>query len=269
MDNIEKILNLSVGNISVQMILKTLLLLLICIVVSRIIMRFFRNILDHTELDSSIRVFTNSIVKLVLVFITVLIAADSLNIPVSSLLTLFGVIGLALSLSVQGIFSNIANGILLLITKPFHPGDFIETTAVSGTVKQTTLLNTQLITADNKLIFIPNSDIASSRITNYSANKTRRVEVRVSTENEVAAADVKAALEEAIKMCGQALEEPEPSVRLVGYGEGSVQYAVRVWTESEDYWSVYYQLHENIKISLDNHSITMNYNKVLVRMDKE
>ncbi len=194
----------------------------------------------------TLRGFLRTVIKVILNFVVVCVVAQSIGIPIASLLAVLGMLGLAISLSVQGALSNLANGVMLLVTKPFKAGDYVSAAGIEGIVKEITMLHTKVITLDNKDIFVPNSEMAGGKITNFSSEELRRVDitVRAGYNNEVSA--VKKALEEAVAATPNALTDPEPFVRLSGYHEYAVEYTLRVWTKSASYWDVYFDLLENI-----------------------
>ena len=141
-------------------------------------------------------------------------------------------LGLAVSLSVQGALSNLSNGIMLLITKPFKAGDYIAAAGIEGTVKEISMLCTKIITVDNKDIFVPNSEIAGGKITNFSSEPVRRVDIviRAGYNNDIAT--VKKALTEAVAATDNTLNDPAPFIRLSGYKEYAVEYTIRVWAQA-------------------------------------
>ena len=167
-------------SISLSDVLGALGLLVLCLLAIKVLLRIVERSFDRLHVDHSLRAFVRSGIKLLLYFVTLLIVADSLGIPVTSLIAMLSVVGLAVSLAVQGALTNLAGGVLLLTTKPFAVGDYVEAGGVGGTVGEIGLFYTQLITPDNKVIYTPNGEISSGKIQNYNANPTRRVELTVS-----------------------------------------------------------------------------------------
>jgi small conductance mechanosensitive channel len=197
-------------------------------------------------MNLSMASFIRSAMKLILIFLTIILTADILGIPITSFIALLGVFGLAVSLSIQGAFSNMANGVMILITRPFDVGDFIEMPNESGRVVMLNLVHTQLETADKKIIFIPNSMVASSTITNHSLNKTRRSEVKVTASREIPMETVRSVLFEAVASMPVILTDPAPQVLISSFNKYLVHYLVRFWVEAEDVASSTYQLTEVI-----------------------
>lgn len=255
MQTIQEILNFSVGKLTVGNIIFAIAIFIVCHMVIKAIMGPIDRLLSKLNFDKTLYGFLRTIIRVVLNFVAVCIVAESVGIPISSLLAVLGMFGLAVSLSVQGALSNLANGIMLLITKPFKAGHYISVAGVEGVVKEITLLCTKIVTVDNKEIFIPNSEVAANKITNFSSEELRRVDitVRAGYNNDTTA--VLKALKDAVAATPKTLQTPAPFVRLSGYHEYAVEYTLRVWTESANYWDVYFDLMENIGRSYATHGI--------------
>jgi small conductance mechanosensitive channel len=246
METIQEILNFSVGKLTVGNIISALVIFLVCHAVIKALMGPIERLLDKLNVDLTLRGFLRTVIRVVLNFVAVCIVAESIGIPIASLLAVLGMLGLAVSLSVQGALSNLSNGIMLLITKPFKAGDYIAAAGIEGTVKEISMLCTKIITVDNKDIFVPNSEIAGGKITNFSSEPVRRVDIviRAGYNNDIAT--VKKALTEAVAATDKTLNDPAPFIRLSGYKEYAVEYTIRVWVQGSDYWNVYFDLLENI-----------------------
>lgn len=262
-------LSMGVGNFTLSTILRAVIIFLVCIIAVKVLMRVFNKLILKMNVDKSLHAFIRTTVKILLYFVTVIIVADSLGIPITSLIAVLSVAGLALSLAIQGVLSNIAGGIMVLSSKPFGVGDYIEAGGVGGTVKEIGLAYTKLTTADNKLIYIPNSDISASQIVNYSANDARRIEIKIGASYDDSIEDVKKALKEVIAN-NDVLEEPaKPFVNVSAYQDSYIEYVVRVWVDNSKYWDVYFKMLEDIKASFDKNKITMTYNHLNVHMMKD
>jgi small conductance mechanosensitive channel len=207
-------------------------------------------------------------VKIVLYFIIVLIIASSLGIPMSSLIAVFSVAGIAVSLAVQGTLSNFAGGIMIMVSKPFGPGNYVEAAGVAGTIKEIGIVYTKLTTPDNKLILIPNSEISSGKIVNYSSESTRRIDNRFSASYDDSPEAVKKAILDALSSVEGILSEPAPFVNIAEYRDSSIAYAVQVWVENSNYAAVNSALLEEIKRQFDKHGIHMTYNHLNVHINK-
>ena len=171
---------LHLGTISLGKLLGALLTLVICLIAVRLVTALLRRVLDKTHIDARVRKYLVQSVRLVLWVVTVLITADQLGIPITSLVALLSVLSLAVSLAVQNVLANVAGGLVLLVTKPFAVGDYVDTPCGAGTVKDLTLTYTYLDTPDGLRIAAPNSSLSAGKITNYTALGTRRIEHAVS-----------------------------------------------------------------------------------------
>lgn len=250
-------------------ILSALILTLVCLVIIKIITRILYNIFEKTHFERGMKDFLLSASRVSLWFIAAIIVATTLGIDAASLVAVLSVAGLALSLSIQGIMTNLFSGITLLATRPFLAGDFVEINSVSGTVCTIGLFYTTVTTVDNKSISIPNNEITSSKVINYTHEPMRRVELFFSASYNDSTQQVKEALMEAIKADGRILSQPEPFVGLHAYKDSCIDYVLRVWCKSEDYWPIYYSLNESVRESFSRHGVEMTYNHLNVHMVKD
>ena len=256
-----------IGDISLSSLLSAVLTFIICLIVIKMITAGVNKALHKSKkLDATLRGFVTSAIKAVLWVIAAIIVANALGINTSSLVALVSVAGLALSLSVQNILSNLFSGLTLLVTKPFTAGDFVEVAGKSGVVKTVGLFYTQLDTLDNVAVSIPNSDVTASAVNNYSREELRRVDRVFSTSYENTTEEVKAAIAEAIAKDERILAEPAPFVRLLDYKGSSVDYVVRVWCKGADYWNVYFDLNENVRESFAARGVEFTYDHVNVHI---
>ena len=207
-----------------------------------------------------------NLLKGVLWFITVIIVLGCLDIEVTSLVAVLSVVGLAFSLALQNFLSNMAGGMQLLASHPFKLGDFVDAGGCSGTVTEIGMFYTKLTTPDNKLVQLPNSTIVSANITNFSAQPTRRVELKVSASYDAPTEQVIALLKKMAEDHPLALADPEPAVHVDSYGDNAIGYVMRVWTANADYWTVYFDLMDSFKSAFDAAGIEMTYPHVNVHM---
>lgn len=171
MQTIQEILNFSIGKLTIGNIISAIVIFFICHAVIKMLMSTIEKILDKLNSDQTLRGFLRTVIRVLLNFVAVCIVAESIGIPISSLLAVLGMLGLAVSLSVQGALSNLANGVMLLITRPFRAGHYVAVAGVEGVVKEITMLCTKIVTVDNKEIFVPNSEVAGGKIINYSSEE--------------------------------------------------------------------------------------------------
>ena len=189
-----------------------------------------------------------------------------IGIDTGGITALIASLGVGIGLAVNGALSNLAGGVLILLTRPFRIDDFIEAQGESGTVEDIHMICTKLRTPDNKVVYLPNGALANGNITNYSEKKTRRVDFDFLISYEDDFGKARDAVTEILTSHSLSLKEPEPVVRVAEYGESGVRITARVWVKSEDYWTVHFDLMENIKKSLNNNGITIPYNQLEIRI---
>ena len=263
----ETISAFKIGDISVSSLLSALLTLVICAIVIKIIMTIVGKALDKSKnLDKTLRGFVSSAVKADLWVIALIIVANALGIDTASLVAVVGIIGLALSLSVQNILSNLFSGLTLLITKPFAAGDFVEIAGKTGLVQTVGLFYTRLNTLDNIAVSIPNGDVTAASVNNYSREELRRVDQYFCAAYTEDTEKVKAAILEAIGEDEKILQDPAPFVRLFEYEGSMIKYVSRVWCKSADYWDVYFGMNERVRESFARNQVQLSFQNVNVRI---
>ena len=260
---------LSFGTLTWESVLGALLTLLLCLVAQKLVMTLVRKLLDRPNIDSRVRRYTLSGIRTLLWVLTVLILADSLGIPVASLVALLSVFSLAASLAVQSVLANIAGGIVIMLNKPFKEGDYIETSSGAGTVQDITLNYTYLATFDGQRVVVPNSTISADRVINYTVQGQRRAVIQVTASYDAPTETVRQACFRAIEQCGPILSDPAPEVLLSNYLDSSIEYTVRVWCKPEDYGNVYFPLLAKLRETFAEAGVEMTYNHLNVHlMDK-
>ena len=247
---------LHLGIISVGALLGAVVTLVVCILAVRIITVLLRRVLGKTTLEQRVSKYIVSTVRFVL----------WLGIPVTSLVALFSVVSLAVSLAVQNVLANVAGGLVLLVTKPFTVGDYIDTPSGEGTVREMSLTYTFLETMEGQRLAVPNSTLSSGKIINYSTLATRRLQHKITASYDDAAADVRRACLTAVGRTANVLADPAPVVYVSSYGESSIEYIVRCWTKTEDYWPAHYQLLEEIRTAFNEAGVEMCYNHLNVHI---
>lgn len=261
---------ITVGAVTFSGVLKGIALILVGLIVIRIVMKIVDGALDKAKNLSSLRVYIRSVVKVLLYFILVLTVAPSFGINVTSLIALLSVAGLAVSLALQNTLSNLAGGIMVLLSKPFEVGDFIESEGISGTVAGVDLAYTTIVTGDNKEVFVPNSHISAAKIINYNRRGKRRVDLNFTASYGAPTATVKKAIREVVDAQGElVLSDPAPVILLTAYQASSIQYTVRVWVNAADYWTVNGNINEGVRESFRRHGVEMTYEHVNVHLVKE
>ncbi len=263
----ETISAFKIGNLSLSGLLSAILTFVICLIVIKIIMTVVGKALNKSKkLDNTLRGFVLSAIKAALWVIALIIVANALGIDTASLVALVGIIGLALSLSVQNILSNLFSGLTLLITKPFAAGDFVEIAGKSGIVKTVGLFYTQLDSLDNVAVSIPNGDVTAASVNNYSREPLRRVDQYFTASYDEDTEKVKAAILEAIGEDARILQDPAPFVRLFAYEGSSIKYVSRVWCNNADYWDVFFGMNERVRESFKRNGVKMSYEHVNVHI---
>ncbi len=267
LETIQNILGFGIGGFTLGGILNAIVILVICILVMRILNALVGRMLDKAKhLDKTICGFIKTAAKILLWVLTVIIVCDALGISTTSLVALLSVVTLALSLSVQNIMSNLFSGITLLITKPFGVGDYVDISGKAGTVKSVGLFYTVLDTIDNTVVSIPNADATAASVLNYSREPKRRVDFKFTASYDSPTEDVKAAIMDAINADDRILRDPEPFVKLSGYNASDIEYTVRVWVESQNYWDVNFAMYEKIRETFKDHGVQMAYSQLDVHM---
>ena len=258
---------ISIGAVALSSLLSAIVIFLICFIVIKILLKAMDKILDKSnKLDGTLKSFTRSAVKILLWILAIIIVANALGIDTASLVAVVSIAGLALSLSVQNILSNLFSGLTLLINKPFSAGDFVDIAGKTGIVRAVGLFYTKLDTLDNVAVSIPNSDVTSTSISNYSSEPLRRVDRVFAVSYDNSTEEVKAAVLQAIARDERILSDPEPFVRLLEYKGSSVEYVVRVWCKGADYWNVYFDLNENVRECFAEAGVKFSYDHVNVHI---
>ena len=246
------------GGFSWTKLISAAILLVVCGVLIKLILKATDRMLGRSRLDKAVHPFIRTIVKLVLLFTAIMLIAGTLGVDSSSLLALLSVAGLAVSLALQNVLSNMASAVILLTTKPFQIGHFIEMGSVSGTVVKIGAICTDILTLNNQLVHVPNSEITGSTVTNYTASDKRRLEYRITASYDAPVENVKAALLRAAEHPLR-MQEMQPIARVNGYGESAIEYVLFLWIRPKDYMDVYYDVLENVKREFDAAGIEMTY----------
>ena len=255
------------NNLSLQKLVTIVLLFVGCMVAMKIILKLVDRAFIRLEIEKGLHTFVHAALRVILWLITLCIVLDYIGVPMTSLVALLGVLGLAVSLAIQGTLSNLAGGIQILVSKPFKAGDYVEAGGVGGTVKEVGLAYTKLATVDNKVISIPNGQISGEKITNYSSEEKRRVDLVFGVSYDSDSRQVISCIKEVVGAHPKALFTPEPFVRMSALKDSSIEYTVRVWCATVDYWDLYFDLLEQIKAAFDQNGIEIPYNQMDVHVN--
>ena len=226
-------------------------------IVAKILSGMIAKLLGHTKLDKILIDFLQSLVRALLLVMVLVAVLDNLGVNTNSLIAMLGAAGLAIGLALQGSLQNFAAGFMLLIFRPFKAGDFVEAAGTSGTIDSIGIFSTKLYTGDNKEVIIPNGSIYSGNIINYSARRTRRVDMVFSVSYGDDIRLVKEIISKVLSEDERVLSEPVPEVAVGELAASSVNFVVRPWVKTEDYGPVKSSLNEKIKIAFDEHKITI------------
>lgn len=240
-------------------ILSAAILLFVGFKIIKIVGKIIEKALDKSKIEKSVKTFLLSFTQLGLKALLLISAAATLGIEMTSFAALIGSIGIAIGFSLQGSLSNFSGGIIILILKPFVVGDYIEGAGHSGTVSEITIVYTYLTTPDNKVVAIPNGQLSNSSITNYTKNKLRRVDFKFGVSYDSDIVKVKKILADVVDKHEKILDEPEPIIRLSNHGDSALDFSVKVWCLTKDYWGIYYDLTEQIKEAFDKENIEIPY----------
>jgi small conductance mechanosensitive channel len=235
-------------------VIKIVIALLIYLIgkwIAKRVTNVVKKLMNARDADPTLVNFLSNVVYAILLVAVILAALDTLGLPVTSLLAIVGAAGLAIGLALKDSLGNFASGVMLVMFRPFKKGDFVEVAGVAGSVQEIRIFSTTLTTPDNKLIIIPNAQVASGTITNYSANDQRRVDLVFGIGYDD---DLKVARDVLTRLCAEhpkVLDDPETKIFVMNLGDSSVDFAVRPWANTEDYWTVYSDLLEQAKVELE------------------
>ena len=224
---------------------------------------------DKKNLDKTITKALLYASKLLLKCIVVVALIGYLGIDTSAITALIASFGVCIGLAVNGTVSNLAGGVLILVTRPFKVDDFIEAQGVSGTVVDIRITHTKLNTPDNKVIYLPNGALSNGNITNYSEKDTRRVDLEFTFDCSTDIEKAKSLVADVFAANEMILKDPAPFVRVGGKGDAGLKLTARAWVNSADYWTVYFDVLENVKSVFEAAEIEVPYNRVNVHIENE
>lgn len=254
-------------------IIKSVLLAVVVLIVGLIVVKGITNFIgkriQRSEMDHTLKPFLVSASGTILKILLVLSVIRILGVDITSFVAIIAAAGFAIGLAFQGSLANFAGGVLLLTLRPFRVGDYIEGAGYSGTVNAIQILYTELTTPDNKVIYIPNGNLSNTGIVNYSVKDTRRVDFQFGTGYEADTNHVLATLNDIVRKHSLTLDDPEPFVRLSAHGDSAVVYTVRVWVNAEDYWTVHFDILEEVKKRFDEEEISMPYPQMDVHVSPQ
>ena len=239
-------------------VIKIVIALLIYLIgkwIAKRITNIVKKLMNARDVDPTLVNFLSNVVYAILLVAVILAALDTLGLPVTSLIAIVGAAGLAVGLALKDSLGNFASGVMLVMFRPFKKGDFVEVAGVAGSVEEIRIFSTTLTTPATKLIIIPNGQVASGTITNYSANDQRRVDLVFGVGYDD---DLKVTREVLTRLCAEhpkVLDDPETKIFVMNLGDSSVDFAVRPWVQTVDYWKVFWSLNRAMKQRFDAEGI--------------
>lgn len=245
-----------------------IVLLVVGILLSKLVIKLMEKALDKSKLDLTVNKFLKSIVKIVLYVLVFTVVLTVLGVPTTSIITVIGTAGVAVGLALQNSLSNLAGGFLILFSKPFKVGSYISTSGVEGTVESINILYTKLLTLDGKAVYIPNGMAANAVCTNFNEETKRRVDhvfsISYNSDYDRAVEAIMSALKKTANIKWD--ESEKPFVRMTAHSDSSIDIVVRVWCDTNDYWTVYFDVLEGVRRAFDEYGIEIPYPQLDVHM---
>jgi small conductance mechanosensitive channel len=232
-------------------------------IIGRWVVKYMRRltirIMEKREVDPTLTKFVTNLIYVALLTFVIVAALGMLGIQTTSFIAVLGAAGLAIGLALQGSLSNFAAGVLMIIFRPFKVGDLIEAAGVTGVVEEIQIFTTQLLTPDNKTIIIPNAQITSDTITNYTTKGTRRADMVIGIGYEDDIDKARAIISDVLSQDERILKEPATQIAVSELADSSVNFTVRPWVKAQDYWGVIFDATETIKKRFDAEEISIPY----------
>ena len=225
-------------------------------IVARLITRGLRKMMQAQEVDKILETFVCNLAYWTMMIFVIIATISQIGIQTTSLIAIMGAAGLAVGLALQGSLANFAAGVLIVLFRPYRVGDWVEAAGISGSVEQVQILTTMLKTGDNKIIIVPNGQIMSSIITNYSANNTRRVDLTIGVSYNDDLDKVRSTIKSLVDADARIMKDPECLIAVAELADSSVNFTVRPWVDTADYWAVKFELTEAIKKRFDQDGIS-------------
>lgn len=233
------------------------------------LVRMAKKLMIKAKVDSILVSFIGSIISSILLIFIVIAALDQLGVNTTSMIALIGAAGLAIGLSLQGTLQNLASGIMLIVFRPFNAGDTVDAGGVMGVIEKINIFTTTMRTGDNKEVIVPNGKIYGGTITNNSRRDTRRVDMVFGIGYDADLKKAKDILSKILEEDERVLKDPAPLVAVSELADSSVNFNVRPWCATNDYWKVYYDTHEKVKLTFDAEGISIPYPQMDVHLSKD
>ena len=266
MDVLKELLDTDIQGLPLEKILGAVAVVLVGLLAVKLLLRGADRLLGRMKLDDALRRALRTAVKALLLVVLVITVMGYLDLPISALVAGLSVVGVAVTLGVQNFLTNVAGGVQLLASHPFQIGDYVEAGGCAGTVREVGLFYTKILTYDRKLIQLPNSSIVAENIINYTHEPVRRVTIQVSASYDAPVDKVMDCLARLGRSHPLAAADPVPKAHVTGYGSSAISYVLWVWCDNKDFWTVHYDLMEQLKPAFDREGIEMTYDHLNVHL---
>jgi small conductance mechanosensitive channel len=268
MENFADTLNLWISTYAVKAVVA-----LAVFIIGKWLARWAANLVEKamgkSAVETTLTKFLSKLIYYSLMLVVLITTAGQLGIKTTSFLAILGAAGLAIALALKDSLANFASGVMIILFRPFKVGDFVTAGGNTGSVKHIDIFNTVLMTGDNQRIIIPNSAITGGAITNVNAEETRRIDLVIGIGYDDDIKQAKATLEDIVKNDSRILTDPAPKIAVAELADSSVNFVVRPWVKTADYWAVRFDLTENIKLTFDEKGISIPYPQQDVHMYQE
>ncbi|MBN7279543.1 small-conductance mechanosensitive channel MscS [Vibrio cholerae] len=249
-------------------VISAILILFVGNIVVKAVAGSVAKVLRSKEMDKAVVEFIHGLVRYTLFIIVLIAALSRIGVQTASVVAVLGAAGLAVGLALQGSLSNFAAGVLIVAFRPFKAGDYVEIAGVAGSVDSILIFQTILKTPDNKMVVVPNSAVIGGAITNYSRHATRRVDMVIGVSYKSDLQKTKRVLRETLEKDPRILKDPDITIGVLTLADSSINFVVRPWCKTEDYWKVYYDSMQAIKEALDANGIEIPFPQMDVHLNK-
>ncbi|HFQ4979737.1 TPA: small-conductance mechanosensitive channel MscS [Vibrio vulnificus] len=249
-------------------IISAIVILFIGNIIVKAVANSVSKVLNKKEMDKAVVEFIHGLVRYLLFVIVLIAALGRVGVETASVVAVIGAAGLAVGLALQGSLSNFAAGVLIVAFRPFKSGDYVEIGGVAGSVEAIQIFQTVLKTPDNKMVVVPNSGVIGGAITNYSRHATRRVDLMIGVSYKSDLKKTKQVIRETLEKDARILKDPDMTIGVVTLADSSVNFVVRPWCKTEDYWNVYFDSMQAIKEALDANGIEIPFPQMDVHLNK-
>lgn len=232
----------------------------------KLLNRLVASILQRRHIEQSVQTFLSSLVNIILTILLIITVIGALGVNTTSFAALIASAGVAIGMALSGNLQNFAGGLIILLFKPYRVGDFIDVNGVQGTVSAVQIFHTILLTPDNKVIYLPNGSTSSATITNYSREEKRRIEWTFGIDYGEDVSRARTAILSVITADARILPDPAPFVAVGGLSDSSVDILVRVWVPTEEYWNVYFDMHQRVYETFNEQKINFPYPQQTVHL---